>query len=416
MSSNAPMTSDERALRSALTDAAVGQPPAPYDRIDGVRRRHARGRQRRMVALGAAAVVAVAGTASGVIGVRAGTGNATPVAHRNVPSWALQWPEHRDPSIPQNVLDGAVSAWAHSHQTDTATNDPTDPDFTVWYLAEKVAGDDIAVAFEYSGGGAPYFVMGYATASEVMKGQVPYDTPNGFSPWVLRGVSTLDMGPRSIVGLNLPVSGSDTGEGAANDIVVLTDPRATSFDWQVLGPDGELRHVTSPMAAGYAEMDTGLIRSRVRITAVKDRHGTVLGGGTYVTVPTTESVSPAPDTPVLMKVRPFTGVPESADSFGEFSGQGGIHNEVQSDTPWPRHGTRIYAACYGGPRMVVSIDSNRPSQQVAIPCDNREHIVTGPPVLAHSEIASEAPRGTHVHAVEIDASDYTAWRLVVLPR
>ncbi|HMC69973.1 MAG TPA: hypothetical protein VKJ07_12530, partial [Mycobacteriales bacterium] len=60
------MTSEEQALRNALSDIAVtGQPVAPHDRIDGVRRRHAQRQQRRIVALGAAVVVAVVGVALG---------------------------------------------------------------------------------------------------------------------------------------------------------------------------------------------------------------------------------------------------------------------------------------------------------------------------------------------------------------
>src|SRR4051794_29033387 len=99
-------TREEQALRSALGDVVVGQPAAPHDRLDEVRWRHAQRRQRQLVALGTAVVVAVAGTALGVLGIRTGGNDSAQFAKRNLPAWALQWPDRRDPSIPQRVLDG----------------------------------------------------------------------------------------------------------------------------------------------------------------------------------------------------------------------------------------------------------------------------------------------------------------------
>src|SRR5436305_6181450 len=104
-------TSEELALRHALGEAVAGQPAAPYDRIDGVRRRHVQRRQRRLAALGTAAVVAVAGAAIGLLGARSGGDASGQFAKRDLPAWALQWPDRRDPSIPQRVLDRAVEAW-----------------------------------------------------------------------------------------------------------------------------------------------------------------------------------------------------------------------------------------------------------------------------------------------------------------
>jgi hypothetical protein len=415
------MTTDEQRLRAALTDAAVGQPPAPYDRIDGVRRRHARRRQRQLAAVGTAVVLAIVGAALGVVGVRIGSGDkVTPATHRHLPGWALQWPDRRDRSIPQSVLDGAVRAWALRHSADGAA----DPAEAIWYLAQRVGDNEIAVAFEYSGGGAPYFVMGSASADQVMNGQPPYDAADGSSSWVLYGVPTTQLSPLPVLGLNLGVPNPQTGSD--EDVVVLTDPRARRIDFQFTGPDGRLSRANAPMTAGYAEVNTGPIRSRVRITAVRDAHGKVLAGDVYVTVPTAESVSPAPDTPVLMQVPRFSDANLTAQSFGEYSGQGNIHNESQSETPWPRHGTTVYARCYGARNIVISIDSDRRGHQVTIPCDDREHVVDGPAVLAHSQLAAEgavddngnpiSPPGSEVHAMEIKASDYTAWRVAVVAR
>jgi hypothetical protein len=418
------MTTEEQLLRSALTDAATGQPPAPYDRVDRVRRRHARRQQGRLVALGTAAVLAITGAALGFAGLRIDGGNTNPAAHRSVPSWALQWPDQRDRYIPQHVLDGAVQAWAHTHYTDTSTNDPTDPSFTTWYLGQHVANDEIAVAFEYSGGGVPYFVMGHANADQVMNGQEPYSA-DGTTSWGLYGVPVTDLGPRPVFGLNLAISKS---EGAPDeDIVVLTDPRARRLDFQAIGADGRLSQWTAPMTRGFTEVAMEPIRSRVRINAVRDAHGKVLAGGMYVTVPTTDSVSPAPDTPVLMRVPQLVGVQTTPTGFGEYSGQGGTQNLMQSDSPWPMHATTIYARCYGGRSMVISIDSNRRGHRVVIPCDDNEHVVDGPPVMAHSELAATEVDDAHgnvlsttaspnAHGMEIAASDYTAWRVEIYAR
>lgn len=421
------MTTEEQLLRTALTDAATGQPPAPYDRLDGVRRRHARRQQGRLVALGTAAILAVTGAALGFTGLRiGGGGNTTPAAHRNVPSWALQWPDHRDRSIPQSVLDGAVQYWAQTHPASGSDNVAA-PDQAIWYLARHVARDEIAVAFEYSGGGAPYFVMGHASADEVLNPPPPSDAPDASSPWVLHGVPVTQLSAHPVLGLNLGVPNPDTGQD--EDIVVLTDPRAARLEFEAVGADGRMSQWKAPMTAGYAEAILGPIRSRVRITAVRDAHGTMLAGGMYVGLPTTEKVSPALDTPVLMEVPPFTDVPDSSTpGFAYGTGQGSIQNQSQEEGPWPMHGTTVYARCYGGRDIVVSIDSTKAGHRVVIPCDDREHVVNGPPVMAHSELAAEAfddatgnsvtpnTPGDSIHAMAIRASDYTAWRVQVLVR
>ena len=178
----------DQALRSALTDVVAGQPAAPHDRIDSVRRRHVRRRQSQLAALGTAAVVAVAGATLGVLSVRSGGDDGTQFAKRNVPSWALQWPDARDPSIPQKVLDGAVDAWSHAaggiviDYADSAAPIP-DAQQVIWYRAAKVANaSKIAVMFEVSSVYGHQLVVGYASSDEVIDGQPGYDVTNAETP------------------------------------------------------------------------------------------------------------------------------------------------------------------------------------------------------------------------------------------
>ena len=94
------LTTDEQAMRSALQDLAGGQPDAPVDRLDGVRRRYRRRRTAQSIgaALGVAALVggglAVAST------LRTTTAKPASVA-TNPPAkyWQLTWPERSDGTV-----------------------------------------------------------------------------------------------------------------------------------------------------------------------------------------------------------------------------------------------------------------------------------------------------------------------------
>src|SRR4051794_21426664 len=98
------LTTDEDAMRSALQDLAGGQPDAPVDRLDGVRRRYRRRRTAQSVgaALGVAALVA-AGLSI------ATTVRSTPTQPAVAPApakyWQLTWPERNDGTVDkQRVL------------------------------------------------------------------------------------------------------------------------------------------------------------------------------------------------------------------------------------------------------------------------------------------------------------------------
>ncbi|MDQ1683524.1 MAG: hypothetical protein QOC82_261 [Frankiaceae bacterium] len=416
------MSTEEQALRSALSDAVAGQPAAPYDRIDGVRRRHAHRRQRQLAAIATAAIVAVTGATFGILSARGDNGDVQ-LAKRDVPSWALSWPDARDPSIPQPVLDGAVDAWSHAAGIETATTALAQ--HVYWYRAAKVAhGAEIAVMFEVvSAEYGNQLVVGYADTDQVSNGQPGYDVAQSETPWILSVVTAPVPTEHLVFGINVHDSQPPaTDTFGDNVIVVMADPRSRSVEWHVTGVDGQVRRAVSALSAGFAEVDTGQIRERVRIDAVRDDHGTVLAHDVGVGVPG------APDSyhAQLAEVPPFTDVPDSNDAFGVTAGQGNSGYESQLDN-WPMHGTTVYARCYGGAHIVVAIDADKPGHRVVIPCDDREHIIDGPPVLAHSELASEGmedsngnfvpnPPGNKNHAIQIQASDDTAWRVAVTVR
>ena len=106
-----PMTDDDVAVRAALADLTHGQPQFPAGRFGSVKRRAAQHRRRQVVG-GLAAVVLAAALVAGLTQLPS-VRHAPPQA-RKVPSWALNWPDHRNGSVPQQILDRAVIAWQYS--------------------------------------------------------------------------------------------------------------------------------------------------------------------------------------------------------------------------------------------------------------------------------------------------------------
>src|SRR5215475_5554762 len=101
---------DDVAIRTALAELTEGQPPAPLSRFEAVRQRAVRHR-RRQLAVAALSVVVVAGVALGMVGLPGLREH--PPTTRHVPTWALDWPDHRNGSVPKSVLDRAVAAYLY---------------------------------------------------------------------------------------------------------------------------------------------------------------------------------------------------------------------------------------------------------------------------------------------------------------
>src|SRR6516165_6993377 len=106
---------DDHAIRAALLDLADGQPPPPHDRFQAVRRRAIRRRWRQLSGV-VTTVAAAAGLIVGLLRLPAPQPQVQPQpqAARAVPGWALAWPDHRNGSVPQSVLDLAVLTWLYS--------------------------------------------------------------------------------------------------------------------------------------------------------------------------------------------------------------------------------------------------------------------------------------------------------------
>ena len=230
-----PVT-DEQMLRSALADLTNDQPPMPPARFQSVRRRAIRHRKHQ---LAGAAVSALA-----VVGLAVGLTRLPGVVHpqaRQVPGWALPWPDYRNGSVPQSVLNNAVLAWGDPAKYLQGSAAPSSPReiarllasyHVVWYVGQTVAhGQDVVVMFEANSPGAlapdgtaatgPQLVVGTASASEVMSGQPGGDT----SPWALKSV-TAPSRPDSFgpdISEYVPEQ-SASGTGTDNWIVVLPAP------------------------------------------------------------------------------------------------------------------------------------------------------------------------------------------------
>lgn len=410
-------TSEEQALRSALTDAVAGQPVAPHDRIDAVRRRHAHRRQRQLAAIATTAVVAVAGATLGLLHARSGGEGDTQFAKRDLPSWAVQWPEHRDTSIPDAYLATAYTSWRLDNP-DVAIGSGAQ---VVWYLAEPIPHGRLALAFEVGGPDTvPLFVVGTTDAASLTTYSTTHFSSNT-SLWAESWhVFASGVGTTSVVGMYSTVSDASSGR---NTVVLLTDPRARSAEVGYVGESGHVSK-TLPMTAGFAAVELGPLRSRVHVVSVDDAGGHRLAGDLDVGVPTADDnpdSEPGSFTPRLMPIPSLHDVPADPGGFGEMDGQEPYFEASVSPT-WPLHSTRIYARCFGrATSIALHIDSDSPAQTVTVPCDDREHVVDGPgflPTGTTSDTSNLNPGGVKgvVHTVDVFTDQETAWRAVVVAR
>jgi hypothetical protein len=388
-----PLT-DEDALREALHDLTAAQPASPVERMTGVRRRH----RRRRAVQSVAGVLSLAVVTAGVVaGVRlVGTSTGADLASRG-PSWALPWPDHRDGSVPQSVLDGAVTAWRYLGDGGTSSQPLPQPRQVIWYVGQRVRGtDDVAVVFEADSPAGHRLVAGFATASEVTEGQSAYDTADASSPWVLYDVAAPKRGAigenKGFVGLNLPGA-----NGNYHDVVlVLTRPDLVGLHW---GACCDRANVGDQrLVHGLAIWDAGTVRSQVEVS-IRDARGSYPYGGFVGVDGAGKSFVPqlAPAAAFDVAIPPAS--PDK--NLGEATGQGASVNQAMS-----ARGTgpaTVYARCYGSSSISVAVDGGR---KATIRCDDSEHLVRGVPL--------GTDRPSEGHQFSVDASDLTAWRVAVV--
>lgn len=346
---------DEVRLRQLLDDMTSGQPDAPPDRYLGVRRRVTR---RRWAMAGGSLVLAAAVAASGIgIGLSVGSLQAAS-GSRQVPGWALPWPDLRNGSVPQRVLDRAVIAWRH---TDPAAVIP--PGRVIWYVGQTVAsGQDVVVVFEADSPAGPRLVSGVAAASGVMHGQPAWS--GGTSPWVTYSVPAPPPRVRTLaIGVNVRGTIAAPGQQPANTIVELTGPAVHTLVVLTPHPAGEA--IAAYSTAGMLIHDVGQVTDRVQVSAqlssvssrVRFRNA----------VPVGLPGSPASEVPELALPAPLTHL---GSFLAGISGQGNQYDDFKGIHPPPAG--RVVARCYGPAPLRVAINGN---MRVigTIPCDGAQH-------------------------------------------
>jgi hypothetical protein len=258
---------DELDIRAALADLTEGQPPVPPGRLPAVRRRAASWHRRRLAsaAAAAAAVVALA------VALAALPGATQPLA-RQVPAWALPWPDHRSGSVPQSDLDYAVLSWHLTVAGIVNTGLRTSPAQLVayekpyqvtWYLAQTIdRGRFVVVMFEARRLGKTQLVFGYAPA-RLLAGFRPSGIFVGRGPWVLAIARGPDPHTRHLAFGGTVNAGTS---GHPDDwLVMVAAPGVRNISWQALSAHG-LRSGTTPAPSGIAVTNVGRLTGQVLLT------------------------------------------------------------------------------------------------------------------------------------------------------
>jgi hypothetical protein len=393
-----PIT-DDQAIREALADLANGQPPMPPGRLAAVRKRAIRHRRRRITVI--ASVLAVAGLVTGLVRLPA-IMNPGPLAR---PSWALQWPDLRNGSVPQSVLDDAVAGWLYTTGSETGSPnwsaavvaDIVRQVHPVWYVGQTIDhGREIAVIFEVSGPMGYRLVVGYTSASEVMPGHAAWTAST--IPWIMRSrPAPRPQGQGSVpeVSEYIPAE-SSSGNSVDNWIVVLTSPAMQRISWY--GPavaSGSGAHSSSD---GLVVANLGQLRADVMLR---------IPGNPGESIPV--GIPGAPDVPVLA-APPALTTPASFSPIVSFTAQGN-ETDVDSSLAPSRHAAFI-ADCYNaasndgvgatspggtGPLRISVNGYALP----AVDCASGQQMLTVP----RSHLKS------HKLVIQITSSDLTAWQV-----
>lgn len=380
---------DDRDIRQALADLSAGQPPVPPGRSASVRRRVVRHRRHQVTGVVVSAVV-IAGVVAGVIRLPAlDTAPQAPVRH--VPAWALDWADHRNGTVPQQVLDRAVLAWMDTTGPDMSGTGPVTspaPGSTasqvarqastypvVWYVGQTVndgQDQDVVVMFEADSPAGPQLVVGQAKADNVMQDQPAWS--RAMSPWALTTVAAPSPHrPPAAIGEYL--SGSEplvTGQNPDNWMVVLTAPDVTRLSWAVGTPaaGAGLARYSAATSRGLVVIDNGQISSAVQLTGETTAHGVIPIANEPVGVP-----GSAADAPELAAPPPLA----LPGSFSFSWGQQGPGSSAEGDYSFYRSTRQyaLYGICYGPEPVKITVDGHRIG---SIACDSKTHeLLVRPP-------------------------------------
>lgn len=405
---------DDLAIRAALSDLTGGQPPPPHDRFQAVKRRAIRYRWRQLAGT-AATAVAASGLVAGLLRLPVLEGQ--PQATRVVPGWALAWPDHRNGSVPQSVLDRAVLAWQYMDPNaapDGGTGTVPAPGTparqvarqagrypVVWYVGQTIDdGSRVVVMFEVAGPAGHELVVGQATASQVMQDQPAWS--DAVSPWVLATVPAPDP-DRPPPAIGEYVAGEPSpipGQNPDNWMIVLMAPSVRRLTWQAATTSG-LKVRTDSTSDGLVVTDTGQVTAPVQLTGMQTAHGNILGQPVLVGLPG-ESAAPTSGTgPTVPQLAAPSALSEPA-SFTMSDGLSGQGDEG-ADTDTFKAGRARYAVfgvCYGPQALVIQINGHTIG---TIACDSMTHQLTVPAAALHG------------HALRFFAhtSNLTAWRAAI---
>jgi hypothetical protein len=386
---------DELLVRRLLGDLTADQPAPPADRYAAIRCR-ARRHRLTQAAGTLAVVVAAAGLA---IGIGVSASSVAPASRpRSVPSWALPWPDHRNGSVPQHVLDGAVAAWRHEIALRAGTPlGTTARAKVIWYVGQTVAhGQSVVVIFEVGSPAGPRLVAGLATASEVTSGQPGWS--RGFSPWVLYDVPAPQRAAGLAIGLNTDGPATVTGRNPDDWIVVLAAPQVRDVAFTASGPSrsGATTEVLGVGTASHGLLigDVGQVSGPVQLTKLDVGHHNTLAVPVNVEVPG----SPRSQTPQLAMPAPIR-VPPGLSEQVALTGQGSSGSSLTTQ------GGRlaIVARCYGPSPLRLTYRTGHGERAIGtITCDDGAHELITKIRLSHPAV------GVSVHS-----SPLTAFRVVI---
>lgn len=270
---------DDLDIRAALADLTEDQPPVPAGRLAAVRGKAVASRRRRIS--GAALAVAAVAALAVSLATLPRAASQQPLA-RQVPGWALPWPDHRNGSVPQSDLGDAVLTWRLTEAGIVNTGLRASaaeiaaylaPYQVTWYLAQTIDhGRFVVVMFEARRLGKTQLVFGYAPASQLAGLRWPPGPFVGRGPWVLAITRAPD--PDAQYAAVSGVVNSGTSSHPDDWIVMLAAPGTRSISWRAMTTRG-LRSAATPASSGLAVTFAGGLTGQVLLTGLSTARGFV---------------------------------------------------------------------------------------------------------------------------------------------
>jgi hypothetical protein len=329
-------------------------------------------------ALAVAVAVAIAVSFSQLAGTQ-------PPQARRVPRWALDWPDHRNGSVPQQVLDRAVIAALYEgpglQLPDGGRGTVPAADASarsvslqareypvIWYVGQTIDhGQDVAVMFEINGPNGRQLVVGQATASQVLQDQPAWS--NASSPWALTEVPAPDPA-KAPPAIGEYISGRPSqvlGQNPDNWIVLLTAPDVNRVSWHESTTSGPVQASTRT-SAGLAVADTGQVTAGIELTGLTTSHGRIALGHLPVALPGNRVQVPELAAP------PALTVPRAFSLVMGGTGQGPT-TDLYSGFRAGRSRYAVIGICYGAIPVGVAINGIPIG---SITCDSQTHQLAVP--------------------------------------